>query len=156
GQTQTNGAHIRVWRRAEFVGAAAPHLRAGLELDMRLKTYDCFVIHSGFCLCQSVDCSYACAIRNSVPSPNGCPSNCKPIGSFGLVVNPHGTLIPQIPARLQEIVNISDRYICSGSSDFSQALNAGVGEVGVTNASTFSNAFRYSCRMSVRTFCARR
>src|ERR1039458_2297506 len=74
-----------------------------------------------------------------VSSPNGWPSNCKPMGSFGFFVNPHGTLTPQMPARLQEIVKMSDKYICNGSSDFSPILNAAVGEVGVTMASTASN-----------------
>src|ERR1700759_3528651 len=103
----------------------------------------------GFCLRQSVVCSNACAIFNKVSSPNGLPSSCKPIGSFGVLVNPHGKLKPQIPARLQEIVKISDKYICNGSSDFSPILNAAVGVVGVTMASTCSNAFRKSLRISV-------
>jgi len=55
---------------------------------------------------------------------------------------------------LHEIVKMSDKYICNGSSDFSPALNAAVGVVGVTMASTVSNALRKSLRMSVRTFCA--
>ncbi len=37
---------------------------------------------------------------------------------------------------------MSERYICSGSSLFSPILNAAVGEVGVTIASTVSKAFR--------------
>src|SRR3954468_18702911 len=94
---------------------------------------------AGFSLCQAVLCSYACAIFKIVSSPNGFPSNCNPIGSFGDFVNPQGTLMPQMPARLQEIVKMSERYICSGSSDFSPTLNAAVGVVGVTMASTFSN-----------------
>ena len=64
--------------------------------------------------------------------------------------------MPQIPARLQEIVKMSERYICNGSSDFSPILNAAVGVVGVTMASTFSNAFKKSLRINVRTFCARK
>ena len=59
------------------------------------------------------------------------------MGSFGFSVNPHGKLNPQIPARLHEIVKISDKYICIGSSDFSPTLNAAVGVVGVTIKSTF-------------------
>src|SRR5439155_387935 len=46
-----------------------------------------------------------------VSSPNGFPSNCSPIGSFGDFVNPQGTLIPQRPARLAEMVKMSIRYI---------------------------------------------
>src|SRR5262252_9923352 len=95
-----------------------------------------------FSLCQVVLCSYACAIFKIVSSPNGLPNNCRPIGSFGDFVKPHGRLIPQIPARLQEIVKMSERYICNGSSDFSPILNAAVGVVGVTMASTFLNASR--------------
>src|SRR5205814_3297628 len=90
----------------------------------------------GFSLCHSVDCSYACASFKIVSSPNGLPSNCKPIGNLGAFVNPHGKLNPQIPAKLHEIVKMSDKYICNGSSDFSPALKAAVGVVGVTIAST--------------------
>jgi 6-phosphogluconate dehydrogenase (decarboxylating) len=60
--------------------------------------------------------------------------------AWGFAVNPHGRLMPQMPARLHEIVKMSDRYICNGSSAFSPILKAAVGEVGVMMASTFSNA----------------
>ncbi len=46
-------------------------------------------------------------------------------------VKPQGTEIPGIPARLVEIVKMSERYICIGSSVFSPILKAGVGVVGV-------------------------
>ena len=65
-------------------------------------------------------------------------------------------LRPQLPARLQEMVKMSERYICIGSSDFSPILNAAVGVVGVRMASTVSKALRKSCRINVRTFWARR
>ena len=78
------------------------------------------------------------------------------MGSFGEFVNPQGRLSPQMPERLAEMVKISIRYICSGSSVFSPILQAAMGEVGVTRASTFSKALRKSLRMSVRTFWARR
>jgi len=58
--------------------------------------------------------------------------------------------------KVDLMVKMSERYICIGSSDFSPALNAAVGVVGVTIKSTFSNAFRKSRRISVRTFWARR
>ena len=45
-------------------------------------------------------------------------------------VKPHGTDIPGIPARLADIVKISDKYICRGSSAFSPILKAAVGDTG--------------------------
>ena len=55
-------------------------------------------------------------------------------------VRPQGMLMPQMLARFADMVYISDRYICSGSSVRSPTLKAGVGEVGVIKTSTFSNA----------------
>ena len=68
-------------------------------------------------------------MRNKVDSPKGLPSNCSPMGSFGSEANPQGRLNPQMPAKLQEIVNTSHRYICNGSLDFSPTLKAGAGVV---------------------------
>src|SRR6266403_1175360 len=68
-------------------------------------------ISGGFCLCQSVLCSKAWAILKIVSSPKGSPSSCRPIGNFGALVNPHGMLRPQMPARLAEMVKMSIRYI---------------------------------------------
>src|SRR5437879_2685544 len=109
-------------------------------------------------LCQSVLCSYACAICKMRASSSALPNNCKPIGKRcpSTSAKPHGTLIPQIPARFAGLVKISARYICKGSSVRSPSLKAGTGEVGEINASTFSNAFAKSCRISSRTFCARK
>ena len=53
---------------------------------------------------------------------------------------PHGTEIPGRPARLTLIVKMSLRYIESGSDAFSPTLNAVVGDVGASIASTLSNA----------------
>ena len=61
---------------------------------------------------------------------------------------------PGIPARFADIVKISERYIVSGSFDFSPILNAGVGEVGVTIASYFLNALSKSCFINVLTLSA--
>src|SRR3954447_22212123 len=90
----------------------------------------------GLSLCQFVLCSYAAAICRITSSPNGFPSSCKPIGNFGDFVNPQGTLMPHTPARFAEIVKISVRYICSGSSAFSPISNAAPGQTGATTAST--------------------
>ena len=38
--------------------------------------------------------------------------------------NPQGTDNAGMPARFDDIVNMSDKYICSGSCDFSPILNA--------------------------------
>ena len=51
------------------------------------------------------------------------------VSSFGFrvcaEVKPHGMLMPQMPARLHEMVKMSDRYICNGSSDFLADLERG-------------------------------
>src|SRR5881398_1106890 len=65
------------------------------------------------------------------PSSSALPNNCNPIGSRcpSTSAKPHGTLIPQFPARLAAMVKISARYICNGSATRSPNLNAGTGEV---------------------------
>ena len=45
-------------------------------------------------------------MRRSISSPKGLPSNCRPIGSFGLWVKPHGTLMPQMPAHGTPILGV--------------------------------------------------
>jgi len=50
------------------------------------------------------------------------------------------TLIAGRPASGAPTVNTSARYICSGSSDRSPSLNAGVGLVGIATTSTVLNA----------------
>ena len=47
GQAEADGADVGVGCCAEGVGAAAPHLRLGLELDVRFETDDSFVFHKG-------------------------------------------------------------------------------------------------------------
>ena len=69
-------------------------------------------------------------------------------------MNPHGRLNPGSPARLQEMVKMSARYICNGSEVFSPSLNAAVGDVGVMTASTVSNTRSKSRLISARTCCA--
>src|SRR3989344_9429491 len=68
---------------------------------------------------------------------------------------PLGTEIAGTPARFTGTVKISAAYIASGSSDFSPILNPGVGDVGITMASTpsaeGSNARLKSSRISSRT-----
>ena len=59
-----------------------------------------------------------------------------------------------MPARFAEIVNISERYIVSGSSVFSPILKAGVGDVGVIIASYFLNASSKSFLINVLTLSA--
>ena len=77
---------------------------------------------------------------------------CSPTGSRSRV-SPQGIDIPGRPARLMVTVKMSDRYIDNGSSSLSPNRKAGVGDVGVTMASTFSKARSKSRRMRVRTFC---
>ena len=61
------------------------------------------------------------------------------MGSLSFV-NPHGTDMPGIPARLHDMVKMSDRYMVSGSWVFSPSLKAGVGHVGVAITSHVLNA----------------
>jgi hypothetical protein len=56
------------------------------------------------------------------------------------LVKPQGIEIPGIPAKLVEIVKISERYIFRGSSIFSPILKDGVGLVGVMRQSHFLKA----------------
>ena len=62
--------------------------------------------------------------------------------------------IPGIPARFAGIVNMSARYMLSGSSVLSPILKAGVGEVGVKITSHFLKASEKSFFISVLTFRA--
>jgi hypothetical protein len=48
---------------------------------------------------------------------------------------PYGTLIAAWPARLVGIVQMSDRYIASGSAVLAPSANATVGDVGDSSAS---------------------
>src|SRR3990172_1567380 len=93
----------------------------------------------GLFLCHSVACSKEYAIFSTVSSSIGLPRICNPMGRFSFV-NPHGRERPGIPARLHEMVKISERYMVRGSATFSPILNAGVGEVGVTITSHLLNA----------------
>src|SRR5206468_8841999 len=43
-QTETHRTNIRVWRRAEFIRAAAPHLRLRFELNVRFQSDNRFVV----------------------------------------------------------------------------------------------------------------
>ena len=68
--------------------------------------------------------------------------------------SPAGTERPGRPARLTVTVNTSLRYIATGSSILSPARNGPEGAVGVSSASTRSNAWLKSSTMRRRTFCA--
>ena len=86
----------------------------------------------------------------SFPSSK-CPAkNCTPIGRPA-AVKPQGTEMPGFPARLVEMVKISERYICKGVSVFSPILNAGVGVVGVRITSHFWKASSKSRLIKART-----
>src|SRR5207249_1899010 len=110
---------------------------ARLELDVDFQSDDRFVVHHnpGLRLCQSVARSYVCATRRIVSSSNALPRICRPMGKRR--ANPHGTLTPQIPARLALIMKMSHRYIFSGSAVFSPILNATSAVVGVAITSHF-------------------
>ena len=82
------------------------------------------------------------------------PVSCSPTGRPS--ERPQGIDSEGRPARLEGIVQTSDRYIARGSWTRSPSRKATVGEVGETITSTRSKAASKSWRMSVRTFCARR
>ena len=104
-------------------------------------------------VCQSVADSYIRATRKSFSSSNGLPSSCSPMGNPAFV-KPQGMLRPGMPARLHYTVYTSERYIASGSSDFSPALNAAVGVVGPITTSQLAKASSKSFFTSRRTFSA--
>ena len=58
------------------------------------------------------------------------------------------------PARLADMVKMSERYMVSGSEILSPILKATVGDVGVMMTSKFSNTLSKSCFISVLTFFA--
>src|SRR5579862_1534131 len=97
----------------------------------------------------------AAAIFRRRTSSKISPMSCKPMGRPEEVW-PQGIEMPGMAARLAEMVKMSERYIESGSADFSPILKAGVGEVGQMIASHFLNASVKSLRISERTFCALR
>src|SRR5438094_10611900 len=76
--------------------------------------------------------------------PDGSPAPSKP----------QGRARAGRPARLTEMVKMSDRYMVSGSAVFSPRRKAVVGATGVTSASQRASACWKSRRMSVRTCCA--
>src|SRR4051812_8799055 len=158
GKTHADGAGVVVRRIAEARRAAAEDLRLRQKLRVDFQTDHGFIVraHSfGFFLCHSVIRSYASATRSIVASSKCLPMICMPIG-IPSASKPHGSDRPGSPARLTEIVKISDRYICSGSSVFSPILNAVVGAVGVMMTSQFLNASSKSFLINARTFCALR
>jgi len=71
------------------------------------------------------------------------------------LLKPQGNDTAGKPARLAEIVKISDKYILKGSSVRSPILKAQVGEVGVRITSTSPKALIKSSLISVRTRRAR-
>jgi len=76
--------------------------------------------------------------------------SCKPIG-MPSASKPQGNDSAGSPARLTEIVKMSDKYICSGSWVFSPILNAVVGAVRVAITSQLLKASSKSRLISVRT-----
>ena len=69
-------------------------------------------------------------------SSKGFPIICRPNG-YPFLSNPAGIEIPGNPARFTGTVNMSFKYIETGSFDFSPILKADDGVDGVYIASTF-------------------
>ena len=55
GQAQAHRADVGVGRRAELIGAAAPHLRLRLKLDVGFQADDRFVVHNAGRLLPRMD-----------------------------------------------------------------------------------------------------
>src|SRR4030095_13223495 len=121
GHPEADWAHVCIGRRASVIARAATE-----HLAVCCKLYVAFQADNGFvfghatsccatgerCLCQSVVCSYAWAMRNTVLSSSALPTICSPTGR--LFAMPAGTLMPGKPARLVGIVNRSFRYMANG------------------------------------------
>jgi hypothetical protein len=114
---------------------------------------------SGLLLCHSVACSYSCAACSNTFPRHGAAANCRPMGSPSFV-NPHGTEIAGIPHTLKgrvlrSMIN-SCRRRSSGCSRSSAIAGGGIGTVGVSNTSTWSNTFLIASRLACRSRLARR
>src|SRR5687768_8553875 len=90
------------------------------------------------------------ALRSRASEKRG-PISCRDSGSRW-PEKPDGKAIAGAPIRFAGAVKMSDRYIESGSEDFSPIRNAGEGVVGVAMKSKRSNTASNSRRMSARTF----
>ena len=82
------------------------------------------------------------------------------IGGSGLAqMQMAATLVGvSVPSRTRNL-ELKPYAVASSTTDLTAAQpfrNDGTGDVGVMSASTSRNALRKSCRMSVRTFCARK
>ena len=67
-------------------------------------------------------------------------------------LKPQGTEIPGIPARLAEMVKMSDRYMVRGSASFSPRRKAGVGDTGQAIRAQSLKAVSKSPRIRARTW----
>lgn len=102
------GMHLAAFRTVTVGVEGVPENSAGalpairfqrMVLAFRAEDFDTPVFHFQ-------PTSKAWAAFSSSNSPRGFPSNCKPTGKSlpSAATVPHGTLIPQMPARLVEIV----------------------------------------------------
>src|SRR5262249_13210208 len=106
GETEADGARVRVLPRTEARLAAAEHLRLRLELHVDLEPDD--RVPAGAHRSRSgtpskpIACSSAWPAWKRVFSPNWRPISCKPTGSPS--ESPDGMLSPGNPARQEGIV----------------------------------------------------
>ena len=124
----------RVLRFAEARRNPREHLRAGLQLDVNLQTYDGFVGHRlGRRPCQSVRPWYVLAIARSSVSLKGWPITWRPIGSPAPREAARDADTRRKPRQVdpdRENV-VRSGYIASGSGGLLPPLEGGgVGEVG--------------------------
>ena len=77
-----------------------------------------------------------------------------PTGSPSSGASPAGNEAAAFPARLDGMVQMSLRYMASGSFTFSPIRKAVVGVEGETSTSTWANAASKSREIRVRTFWA--
>src|SRR5262249_15245334 len=134
-QAEADRADVGVRLRAEDVAAAAEQLRLGRQLDVDLEADDDLPPFDD--VTHGAAPSSTAAARNIVASSSELASTWMPTGRPSSPV-PNGTDIDGWPARFDGIVQMSLRYMVSGSPVFSPSGNAVVGVVGEISRSKSS------------------
>src|ERR1019366_135050 len=151
GQAQAHRAHVRVGLVPEHVGTAAEQLGVRLELAVHLEADDHLPprLHvatpsagagaGAGGASSGAAASTAAATFSTVPSDRAGPRSWTPTGSPSSPA-PNGMLTAGCPARLDGMVQTSDRYMVSGSPVFAPRAKAVVGAVGPSSTSQWREA----------------
>src|SRR5579859_1894620 len=144
GQAEADRADVRVGLVAERVAAPAEELGLGPQLAVDLEPDDRLPLGRLRAHRASIPCfggvrggataSTAAATWNITVSPSAGARTCTPTGRPSSPV-PNGTLMAGWPARLDAMVQTSDRYMARGSAVFAPSRNAVVGAVGPSSTS---------------------